>query len=104
MVKDFRDIEPRKPIEAYHEMLLATERHGTLYSYCIPVHMQDYLIETDLFTRPGIEAYSRKNLGQPAKAGDEAYFNAERGGAQGDYSERITTKIANVIDCLEHFP
>lgn len=32
------------------------------------------------------------------------YYNAARGGGQGDYREGIKAKIANVVDCLQRFP
>ncbi|KAL3806212.1 hypothetical protein ACHAXA_000695 [Cyclostephanos tholiformis] len=64
-----------------------------------------FLVETDLFPREALIAYSEYNLGQPVS--DEQhykYFSEHRGGLQGDYREGIQNKIANVIDCLTRFP
>jgi thymidylate synthase len=37
-------------------------------------------------------------------AEQEKFMNTNRGGAQGDYRDGMTAKIANVIDCLTNFP
>jgi len=66
--------------------------------------MDDYLVETDLFPEVVLEAYTAWNLERPLTAAQKEYFNAERGGGQGDYREGMRKKIANVVDCLNHFP
>ncbi len=81
-----------------------TATGSLVYNFHRLIKMTDFVIETPLFPRAALEAYSRKNLGLPLESGDEAYFCPERGGAQGDYSAEMQSKIANVIDCLTRFP
>ncbi|MBX2858816.1 MAG: hypothetical protein KTR17_09150 [Cellvibrionaceae bacterium] len=77
---------------------------GDQRNYTQTIAMDDYLVETELFPKPVLEAYSCWNLGQPLKPQQQAYFNSERGGGQGDYREGMPEKIANVVDCLRHYP
>ena len=66
--------------------------------------MREYLVETELFPKDVLEAYSAWNLGLELSAEQQLHFNAERGGGQGDYREGMADKIANVVDCLNAFP
>ena len=69
------------------------------------IKMNEWLVETDLFPREALEAYSAWNLEKeiPLEA-RKKYFNAHRGGGQGDYRDGMRGKIANVIDCLTQYP
>jgi len=65
------------------------------------------VVETDLFPRGALEFYTRFNLNQTNEADKVAHaqwYNAARGGAQGDYRENIENKVGNVVDCLQKFP
>ena len=75
------------------------QRH---FSQCI--NMENYLVETELFPEPVLQAYSAWNLGEALSPAQQQHFNAERGGGQGDYRAGMPEKIANVVDCLSHFP
>lgn len=66
--------------------------------------MSDYVVETDLFPKDVLDAYSAWNLEQTLTEEQRELFNDERGGGQGDYREGIGDKIANVVDCLNRFP
>jgi len=69
------------------------------------------VVETELFPREALEFYTRHNLllcdpdHNPADAKlYDKYYNAARGGGQGDYRKDIQAKIDNVVDCLSNFP
>eukprot|EP00003_Mantamonas_plastica_P028214 TRINITY_DN629_c0_g2_i1.p1 TRINITY_DN629_c0_g2~~TRINITY_DN629_c0_g2_i1.p1 ORF type:complete len:307 (+),score=83.12 TRINITY_DN629_c0_g2_i1:38-922(+) len=62
------------------------------------------VLENDLFEYEALEAYACKNLQLPIPEGSEKYFTEYRGGGQGDYSQGMEGKIANVVDCLNKFP
>jgi thymidylate synthase len=66
--------------------------------------MSDFLVETEVFPEEVLIAYSAYNMEKDL--GDEQlqFMNANRGGAQGDYRDGMAGKIANVVDCLTHFP
>ena len=69
------------------------------------INMRSFEVETDLFPREALDAYSEYNLGNPVSDEQhDKYFSEHRGGAQGDYREGIKEKIANVTDCLTRFP
>lgn len=58
-----------------------------------------------------LEFYSKYNLllldlehSDRDKALHAKFYNAARGGGQGDYREGIQAKIANVVSCLRSFP
>jgi hypothetical protein len=62
-------------------------------------------IETDLFPKGALEYYTKKNMGWDYTQEEyDQWQLPERGGAQGDYREGMTEKIANVIDCLKTEP
>lgn len=66
--------------------------------------MSDYVVETALFPRAALEAYSALNMEQELSKAQAQTINEQRGGAQGDYREGMQKKLANVIDCLTNFP
>lgn len=66
--------------------------------------MDDYLVETELFPRLVLEAYTTWNLELPMGPQQMLLFNEQRGGGQGDYRQGMRKKIANVVDCLSRFP
>ncbi len=89
--------------DAWHQMVEAAS-HGSVRNYTQLLDLTDYVVETDLFPRDVLEAYSALNKGQSISNAQRALINPERGGPQGDYSEGMPEKIANVIDCLTRFP
>lgn len=66
--------------------------------------MSDYVVETPLFPRAALEAYSALNMEQEISEEQAQYVSEQRGGAQGDYRDGMQKKLANVVDCLTHFP
>ncbi len=66
--------------------------------------MADYLVETELFPVPVLDAYSSWNLEHELTPGQRTYFSEERGGGQGDYRQGMASKVDNVVDCLNRFP
>ena len=66
--------------------------------------MDDFLIETELFSKDALEAYTAWNLGRELQPEQRKWFSEQRGGAQGDYREGMREKIDNVVDCLTKFP
>ncbi|MDH3273303.1 MAG: hypothetical protein OEM64_00970 [Gammaproteobacteria bacterium] len=66
--------------------------------------MSDYLVETDLFPREVLEAYSALNMEMKITDEQAQYVDEQRGGSQGNYREGMKQKIANVVDCLAHYP
>jgi thymidylate synthase len=66
--------------------------------------MEDWLIETELFPREALEAYTAWNLGHELRPEQRRWFSEQRGGGQGDYREGMREKIDNVVDCLTRFP
>ncbi len=66
--------------------------------------MSDYLVETELFPREVLEAYSAFNMEKEITAEHAQYVNEQRGGSQGDYREGMARKVANVVDCLVRYP
>lgn len=68
------------------------------------IDMSNYLVETELFPKDVLEAYSMWNLEKPATEATKKHFNNTRGGGQGDYRIGMSQKIDNVVDCLTHFP
>lgn len=72
------------------------------YSQCLD--MSDYCVETELFPKEVLEAYSAWNLGQEISSDQQKFFSSLRGGGQGDYRDNMPEKIANVVHCLREFP
>lgn len=66
--------------------------------------MNDFLIETDLFPKSALQAYSSWNLEKEISEEQQQYFSNHRGGGQGDYRNGMRRKIDNVVDCLRKFP
>lgn len=66
--------------------------------------MSDYVVETPLFPREALEAYSLLNMEKDISDEQEQYKSVLRGGPQGNYREGMSHKIANVVDCLTKFP
>ncbi len=73
-------------------------------NYVQLLDMQDYLVESDLFSAPILDAYSNWNLEKDITEEQKQYFSNLRGGGQGDYREGVRAKISNVVDCLTLFP
>ncbi len=92
------------PKAVFLRMQEATAGQDTIYNFHCIVRMADFLLETELFPREVLEAYSRKNLGKALHPTDIACFSSQRGGPQGDYSLGMGDKIVNVVDCLNRFP
>ncbi len=77
----------------------------TVRNFHADIRMGDYLVETDLFPRAALDAYTAWNLELDVSDADRAtYFSAHRGGNQGDYRDGMRAKIANVVECLTEFP
>ena len=68
------------------------------------IDMSDYLVETELFNKECLEAYSSWNLENQITDDQLHYFSDLRGGSQGDYRLGMKKKIANVVDALDRFP
>ncbi len=80
-------------------------RDGTVIrNFHQDISMEDWLIETELFSREALEAYTAWNLGHELKPEQRRFFSEQRGGAQGDYRAGMRDKVANVVDCLTRFP
>ena len=77
---------------------------GSARNFVQELDMSDYLVETELFPRDVLEAYSAWNLEKDITPEQQQHFSALRGGGQGDYRDGIQAKIANVVDCLSRFP
>ncbi|GAB2198938.1 thymidylate synthase family protein [Sessilibacter sp. MAH4] len=89
--------------QAWQNMTLATEENS-VRNYTQLLDMSDYLVETELFSKPVLEAYSAWNLEKEITEDQKQYFSNLRGGGQGDYRDGMQKKIANVVDCLTRFP
>ena len=66
--------------------------------------MSDFLVETELFPEEALLAYSALNMEKSLTQDQQRHINEHRGGAQGNYREKMARKIDNVVDCLTHFP
>jgi thymidylate synthase len=66
--------------------------------------MEDWLVETELFSKDALEAYTAYNLGLELRPEQRRWFSDQRGGSQGDYREGMREKLDNVVDCLTRFP
>lgn len=94
---------PKTCAQAWIDMTEAS-RSSSIYNYTQILDMSDYLVETELFPRPVLEAYSAWNLEDSVADAERGHFTMERGGGQGDYRLGMGQKIANVVDCLRKFP
>ena len=91
--------------EAYYLMCQLTEGQKVVRNLHLDIRLEPWLVETDLFPREALAAYSAWNLEQDIPIYmREKYFSAHRGGSQGDYREGMRGKIDNVVDCLTHYP
>lgn len=91
--------------EAYDLMCQLTEGQKAVRNLHLDIRLDPWLVETDLFPKEALEAYSAWNLEQDIPTHlREKYFSAHRGGSQGDYREDMGAKIDNVVDCLTHYP
>lgn len=87
------------------EQMTALTVAGPVRNHHVELAMSDHVVETDLFPVVALDVYSDWNLELPVSDADrERYFTARRGGGQGDYRAGMRAKIANVVDCLTHFP
>lgn len=86
------------------EHMTEISRDAPVRNFTQLLDMSDYVVETELFPIDVLDAYSAWNLERELTSDQKKYFNAERGGGQGDYREGMANKIANVVDCLNHFP
>ncbi|WGL17194.1 hypothetical protein PVT68_02575 [Microbulbifer bruguierae] len=96
-------MKPMSCRDAWQRMS-AVSAEGAEHNYAQLLDMSDFLVETELFPRAVLEAYSAWNLGKVLQPEQERYFSTLRGGGQGDYRDKMPQKIANVIDCLTKFP
>lgn len=86
------------------ELMSRLTTDGPIRNFTCEIDMADFTIVTDMFPRDALIAYSAYNMGQELTEEQKKFFNAARGGKQGDYREGIERKISNVVDCLRHFP
>lgn len=89
---------------AYDNMISRTANGLNVRNYTCLIRMDDYVVETELFSKDALEAYSNYNLEKPVVAAHKTYFSETRGGKQGDYRQGMKAKVENVIDCLRRFP
>ena len=78
--------------------------HDSVYNFTAYIDMKNYLVETALFPKATLEAYSAWNLEKEITDTQQQHFNALRGGGQGDYRQGMQAKIENVVSCLTLFP
>jgi thymidylate synthase len=79
-------------------------KNASVRNFTQSLDMSDYLVETDVFPEEVLVAYSAYNMEKDLTPEQKKFMNANRGGAQGDYRDGMTAKIANVVDCLTNFP
>ena len=68
------------------------------------IDMSNYLVETELFNKECLEAYSSWNLEKVIREDQKRFFSELRGGSQGDYRMGMAKKIENVVDAINRFP
>jgi hypothetical protein len=92
--------------QVWEEMNTATAGGVLVRNFSRRIAMsRGFVVETDLFPREALDAYSAHNMGHPiSEALHNTYFSEHRGGSQGDYRDGIQQKISNVVDCLTRFP
>ncbi|MCP4416109.1 MAG: hypothetical protein GY805_05785, partial [Chloroflexi bacterium] len=80
--------------EAYRLMCQLTKEQKTVRNLHLDIRLDPWLVETDLFPKEALEAYSAWNLELDIPAAiREKYFSAHRGGSQGDYRDGMRAKI-----------
>lgn len=89
--------------EAWRRMTETSEQ-GAVRNYVQSLDMSDFVVESPLFPKAVLEAYSAWNMGQDITAAQAELKSEQRGGAQGDYRNGMAVKIDNVVDCLTNFP
>ena len=77
---------------------------GEVRNFTQTLDMTDFTVTTELFPIAALEAYTAWNLELPLTEAQQQFFNSQRGGDQGDYRSGMQRKIANVVDCLTHYP
>ncbi len=90
--------------EVWKEMTSITNSGNIEFNYHRTIDMSNYLIETELFSKDVLEAYTLWNLGKDLTSDQLSVFSDLRGGGQGNYREGITKKIDNVVEALQSFP
>ena len=91
--------------EAYDLMCRLTAEQGPVRNLHLNIRLDPWLVETDLFPKEALTAYSAWNLELEIEPEiRKKYFSAHRGGSQGDYRDGMAAKIDNIVDCLTHFP
>jgi thymidylate synthase len=88
---------------AWREMTAISAEHA-VRNYVQVLDMGDYVVESPLFPSEALDAYTAFNMGNELSPEQRSFLNEMRGGRQGDYSEGMTRKIDNVVDCLTRFP
>lgn len=94
----------RTCLETWRRMCELTSGGRLVRNFHQEILMEDWLIETELFPREALEAYTAWNLGHELRPEQRRWFSEQRGGGQGDYREGMRDKVANVVDCLTRFP
>lgn len=97
------DLTPTKCSDAWRRMSAACAQ-GPVRNFAETLDMSDFVLETELFPRAALEAYSAWNMEQAVADEQRQHMNAERGGPQGDYRPGMAKKMANVVECLTQFP
>ena len=90
--------------DVWHLMTDVTKNGHIVRNFHQDIRMDEWLVETELFSREALEAYTAYNLGRELRPEQRKWFSEQRGGSQGDYREAMQEKIANVVDCLTRFP
>ena len=90
-------------VEVWMQMDELTSHGDVTYNFFRTMHMDDFLIETDLFPKDVLEAYSTWNLEKDLTQEQRESFSALRGGSQGDYREGMAKKINNAAAALREY-
>jgi len=89
--------------EVWKQMDEITRSGNAIYNFFRTMHMDNFLIETDLFPKNVLETYSLWNLEKNLSAEQKKHFSALRGGSQGDYREGMEEKIDNAVASIREF-
>ncbi len=96
-------MQAKSCVSAWQDMTAAASK-GAVRNYTQKLDMSDFVVETPLFPREVLEAYSAWNMELELTTEQLAYKTDERGGNQGDYRDGMAAKIDNVVDCLSRYP
>lgn len=96
-------MEP-KPCQVAWQEMCDISATGAVRNYVQLLDMSNFVIETELFPKAALEAYSAFNMEKELDPEQRAWLAESRGGAQGDYREGMARKIDNVVDCLTNYP